>query len=104
MTAADMGMTIEVTLNAAAIAAMNANHGLFAMGGSITTLDDVPNNEYTFGNSGAPTDIAELRLTLVPEPASAALRYCGNRARLSQDTKSDGAEQPVSIRSRRHVD
>ena len=73
MTAADMGTTVEINLNAAAIAALNASHGLLAIGGSITSLDSLSNTEYTFGNTGLVTDISQLRLTLVPEPTSAAL-------------------------------
>jgi hypothetical protein len=58
----------EIQLNASAIAAMNTSHGLFAMGGSITTLNDVVDSEFAFGSS--PFSTAVLRLTLVPEPST----------------------------------
>lgn len=74
MTAADIGSVVEITLNSNAIFALNATHGLFGIGGSITTLDSLPNDEYTFGHShenGIPRP--ELRLTLVPEPSTLLL-------------------------------
>lgn len=74
MTAADIGQTIEMTLNASAIAAMNSNHGLFGIGGSITTLDNLASPEFLFsGSNGRGGDRVELRLTLVPEPATLSL-------------------------------
>ena len=39
MTAADMGSVVEITLNSAAIAALDAATGLIGIGGSLTTLD-----------------------------------------------------------------
>ena len=39
MTAADQGTVVTIELNSSAIAALNAATGLFAMGGSLTTLD-----------------------------------------------------------------
>ena len=75
MTNADEGSVVEIELNAAAIAALNSSHGLFGIGGSITTLDSLPNAEFTFGNGRG--DITELRLTLVPEPGCLALAIFG---------------------------
>jgi large repetitive protein len=78
MTAADMETVIEITLNPSAIAAMNSTHGLFALGGLITSLDAAANNETVFGNSnyfGEGT--TELRLTLVPEPSTLCLCLAG---------------------------
>jgi len=69
MTAADMGSVVEITLNSSAITAMNANHGLFGIGGSITTLDSLANDEYTFGWSSSGFETTQLRLTLVSETA-----------------------------------
>jgi len=77
MTAADMGTVVEITLNPAAIAALDAATGLIGFGGSLTTLDGLPNDEFTFGSSGTVTDTTELRLTLVPEPSSAVLCALG---------------------------
>jgi hypothetical protein len=73
MTAADQGTVVEITLNAAAIAQLDAATGLIGIGGSLTTLDGVPNAEFTFGSSGSVGDISELRLTLVPEPSNAII-------------------------------
>ena len=77
MTAADNGSVIEITLNSSAIAAMNSIHGLFGIGGSITTLDGVANNELTFGWSHQGNPITQLRLTLVPEPSTLLLLGIG---------------------------
>jgi hypothetical protein len=77
MTAADMGSVVEIPLNAAAISALDAATGLIGIGGSLTTLDGLANNEVAFGSSGNPTDITELRITLVPEPSSLLLCLAG---------------------------
>ena len=78
MTSADIGTVVEITLNASAIAALDAATGLIALGGSITTLDDFPGNyEFAFGISANPTNIRELRLTLVPEPSTPLLLGIG---------------------------
>jgi hypothetical protein len=77
MTAADMGTLVEITLNAAAIAALDSATGLIGIGGSLTTLDGVANSEFTFGSSGSITDTTELRLTLVPEPSALSLLGIG---------------------------
>ena len=77
MTAADMGSVVEITLNSAAIAALDSATGLIGIGGSFTTLDGLANNEYTFGTSGSITDVSQLRLTLVPEPSSILLCLAG---------------------------
>jgi hypothetical protein len=73
MSAADNGSVVEITLNPSAIAAMNATHGLFGLGGSITSLDDLTNNEYVFAYTEDPANATQLRLTLVPEPSSGFL-------------------------------
>ena len=80
MTAADMGTVVEITLNPAAIAALDAATGLIGIGGSLTTLDGVANSEFTFGSSGSVTDTTELRITLVPEPSSAILCFVASLA------------------------
>jgi hypothetical protein len=75
-TATDMGTVVVIPLNASAIAALEPATGLFAMGGSITTLDAVANAEFVFG-SPASTDIIQLRLTVVPEPSTLVLLGLG---------------------------
>jgi hypothetical protein len=77
MTAADMGSVVEITLNSSAIAAMNATHGLFGLGGSVTTLDALANNEVVFAWTNSGTELTELRLTLVPEPSALMLLATG---------------------------
>jgi large repetitive protein len=90
MTAADMGTVVEITLNPAAIAALDSATGLIGIGGSLTTLDGVANSEFTFGSSGSVTDTTELRLTLVPEPSAlwllgiGAIRILGTRRKTTQ--------------------
>ena len=77
MTAADMGQVVEITLNSSAIAALDAATGLVGIGGSLTTLDDLANDEFTFAASGFNNYPTELRLTLVPEPSTAFLCLAG---------------------------
>jgi hypothetical protein len=79
MTRADDGTVIEIPLSSSAIGAMNSTHELFAIGGSITTLDALPNFEGTFGGTAGtnPDFITELRLTLVPEPSTLLLLGIG---------------------------
>jgi hypothetical protein len=77
MTAADNLRVVEIVLNSAAITAMNATHGLFAIGGSLTTLDGLANAENVFAAANPVTDIAQLRLTLVPEPSTFVLLGIG---------------------------
>ena len=77
MTAADMGSVVEITLNSSAIAALDSAHGLFGIGGSLTTLDGLANYEITFGCTGHGTEITQLRLTLVPEPSTLLLLGIG---------------------------
>jgi hypothetical protein len=72
MTAADMESVVEITLNSSAVSALNSTHGLFGIGGSLTTLDDLVNNEYTFAVTNF-EKISQLRLTLVPEPSTRIL-------------------------------
>jgi hypothetical protein len=77
MTAADNGSVVEISLNPSAIAALNSSDGLFGIGGSITTLDELMNSEHTFAYTEADTNVAQLRLTLVPEPSALALLGLG---------------------------
>jgi PEP-CTERM motif len=77
MTAADNGSVVEIALNPSAVAALNSSNGLFGIGGSITTLDALMNNEHTFAYTEADTNVAQLRLTLVPEPSTLALLGIG---------------------------
>jgi large repetitive protein len=77
MTAADNGREVEITLNSNAIAALDAATGLIAIGGSLTTLDGLANDEYTFAWTSLGTETTQLRLTLVPEPATLMLLGIG---------------------------
>jgi large repetitive protein len=80
MTAADAGTgrIVEIVLNSSVIDAMNSTGGLFAFGGSLTTLDGLANDEFTFGFSGAGRlNVTQLRLTLVPEPSTLLLLGIG---------------------------
>ncbi len=77
VSAADNNRIVSVTLNAAAVAALNANRGgLFALGGALTTLGP-PGNEFVFGSSGLSIDVRQLVLTPVPEPATLMLLGTG---------------------------
>ena len=77
MTVADQGKVIEITLNAAAISALDAATGLIGIGGSLTTLDSLPNLEATFAGTNSGTEITRLQLTLVPEPSTLLLLGIG---------------------------
>jgi hypothetical protein len=68
---------VEILLNPSAIAAMNATHGLFGLGGSITTLDALANDEFTFAWTSLGTEITQLRITYVPEPSTLLLMGIG---------------------------
>jgi large repetitive protein len=70
MTAADNGSVIEITLNSSAIAALDAATGLIGIGGRLTTLDAVANEEYTFAWTQFGGEISQLRLLVVPEPST----------------------------------
>lgn len=90
-TAADNGKVIEIQLSALAIADMNNSHSYFAVGGKLTTLDDLPNQEGIFAATGSPKHITELRLTLIPEPTCltpfsiAAMMLGSSRFRMRRD-------------------
>ncbi|TDJ05874.1 MAG: PEP-CTERM sorting domain-containing protein [Deltaproteobacteria bacterium] len=73
-TSAANGTFVEIALNSAAIAALNQASGLFAFGGSITTLNGFPDEEtlFAFSDSGLLSD-TQLELTVVPEPSTALL-------------------------------
>jgi hypothetical protein len=45
---------VEITLNPAAIAALNSAAGLIGIGGSLTTLDGVPNFSLRLGPAVMP--------------------------------------------------
>jgi hypothetical protein len=71
------GMTVSFNLNAAAIAALNGNHSMFAFGGALTSLNGAL-DQYLFGGTGDFSDIVQLALTTsptatVPEPATITL-------------------------------
>jgi hypothetical protein len=74
--ACSIGTVYEFPLNSSAITAMNSSHGLFAMGGSITSLDGLPNLEFAFAATNI-YSISQLRLTLVPEPSTFCLLAIG---------------------------
>ncbi len=81
-TAGDNGTTVLITLNSAAIAALDAAGGLFAVGGTLaTTLDVTDNTEQFFGFTSADvlTDTQLILTTAtVPEPSSLALLGIGS--------------------------
>jgi hypothetical protein len=67
---------IKIELSASAIAAMNLNPGQFAIGGSVTSLDNLANFEGVFEGT-AYYDESALDLTLSPEPSSLFLFAVG---------------------------
>jgi hypothetical protein len=75
----DRGAVFEIPLNVSAIAAMNANHGLFAIGGRLTSLDDLTTSEQMFAQTGGVlgNSTTQLRITYVPEPSTLFLLAIG---------------------------
>lgn len=71
----------SISLNSAALSALNSNHGLFALGGALTSTSE--NFFETYGDSGSSTDVRQLVLTVsdspaaVPEPGTLALAGLG---------------------------
>jgi hypothetical protein len=76
-TEADEHTLIEITLNAAALADLNAALGLFAFGGAVTTLDAEVNDEEIFARSGYQHARLVLELAPVPLPGAAWLLSSG---------------------------
>ena len=77
---ADNGKFVEVSLNASALTALNAAVGLFALGGTLTTLDTVVNKESLFASaylSPVAPNVPELVISTVPEPSASALWIAG---------------------------
>jgi hypothetical protein len=70
-TDADEHTLIEIPLSAAALLDLNAATRLFALGGAVTSLDDLMNDELIFGSSG--NLHAYLVLETVPLPGAAWL-------------------------------
>ena len=77
---ADNGKFVEISLNASGLAALNAAHGIFALGGTLTTLDAVVNKESLFASaylSSVAPNVPQLVISSVPEPAESALLIAG---------------------------
>jgi hypothetical protein len=78
-TAADEHTLVDIPLDAAAVADMNAATGWFAIGGAVTSLDDELNNEFVFGNSGWQHAYLVLQLApIAPVPVPAAAWLLGS--------------------------
>jgi hypothetical protein len=74
-------MIVTFNLNAAALAAINSNHSLFAFGGALASLNGAF-DQYIFGGTGDPSDLIQLALNTspsapVPEPATMTLLGTG---------------------------
>lgn len=74
---ADNGRFIEISLNASALADLNASGGIFAIGGSITTFDDLVNKESLFASTYLYTGAVQLVVSSVPEPSESVLFLAG---------------------------
>lgn len=77
---ADNGRYVEISMNAAGLAALNASGDIFAVGGTITTLDNIVNKESLFASAfldfPAPYG-AQLVISSVPEPSESLLFIAG---------------------------
>jgi large repetitive protein len=73
-TSASLGTTASISLNAAGLAALQAAFGgAFAVGGAVTTLNGVADDEYVFGFSHITPNQTRLEITTqdaVPEPGT----------------------------------
>lgn len=71
----------NLSLNSAALSALNSNHGLFALGGALTSTGE--SYFETYGNTGYAMNVRQLVLTVsdsptaVPEPGTLALASLG---------------------------
>lgn len=77
---ADNGKFVEISLNASGLAALNAAYGMFALGGTITTLDALVNKESLFASaylSSVTPNVPQLVISSVPEPSGSALWMAG---------------------------
>lgn len=77
---ADNGRYVAINMNTAGLAALNASSGIFAVGGAITTLDNVVNKESLFASGyldfQTPSG-AYLVISSVPEPSGSLLFIAG---------------------------
>lgn len=92
VSAADNGTVVEITLNAAALADLNAASGLFLFGGALGSLAG-PSDQHVFGFSMTnfvPDHTRELVLDVssVPEPSMALLLITGAAAYGSRRRKA----------------
>ena len=81
---ANDGLPLDVILNGSALSALNSATGMFAFGGSLSTLNHPGLSEFIFGTSAALPPNVQLLLTtdetgggIVPEPSSLALLGMG---------------------------
>ncbi len=86
-TAADSNNVVAINLNSNLVAALNAKSGqAFAMGGLITTLDNVDNSEYVYGFSDGSNNVKlELSFAAQLPVVTMAANYSG----VSEDGKTD---------------
>jgi hypothetical protein len=76
----DNGKFVEISLNASGLNALNAAHGMFAVGGTITTLDMLVNKESLFASgylSSVAPNVPQLVISSVPEPTESMLFIAG---------------------------
>jgi hypothetical protein len=77
---ADNGRFVEISLNSAGLAALNASGGIFGIGGSVTTLDGLANRESLFASaflSSVGPNVPQLVISSVPEPSETLLFLAG---------------------------
>jgi hypothetical protein len=98
VSAADNNTTVAITLNAAAVAALNAAIGsTISLGGALTTLAGTATQFIFAGTSGA-TGTVQLVLQTVPDPDwySINLPITANAMRLETSTPGDGPGEPIN--------
>jgi len=98
VSAADNGTNVAITLNADAIAALNAAIGsTISFGGALTTLAGTA-TQFIFGASSGALGTVQLVLQTVPDPDwySISLPITANALRLQTSTPGDGPREPVN--------
>ena len=76
VSAASNGQIVTIGLNAAGVSALSSASGLFAVGGSLTTIRPGDITQTVFSGGGAPHQ-RQLVVTLIPEPGTLALLGTG---------------------------
>lgn len=99
LSVADNGTNVEIALNAAAIAEIDAGLSLFAIGGHVTTLTSGFEVESAFRGTGE-SSLRELVIETVPAPGTGSLVGLGLLALARRRISSTKRDQDATRRPR----